>query len=327
VRRREFITFLGGAAAWPVAARAQQRMRRVAMLSVFNDRDPSPRSMVDLTFQALSQLGWESGRNLQIIERWSAGDIDRTNAFAKELVASQPDVIFAVGSPATVALQRETRTIPIVFGVVSDPVGAGLVASLPRPGGNITGFSNSEAGFGGKLLSILRLIAPRIRQAAVMFNPDTAPARGLYHLGGFETAARSLGIEPITTRVYSDADIEQAIMSLGRAQGGLVMLPDAFLNVHRGSVIALTPRHRVPAIFDSTSFAQEGGLAQYGPDVPVMMRHLATYLDRILRSAKPGDLAVELPTKYDLVINLKTARMMGLDVSDDVLSTADKVIE
>lgn len=330
MNRREFIVGLGGAGAWPLAARAQQpaqRMRRIGMLNSFDDNNPAARSYVMEMFQALSRLGWESGRNVQIVQHWAAGNIDRAGMLAKELVTLQPELIIAVGTPAAAAMQRESRTIPIVFTVVTDPVGAGLVARLSQPGGNITGLSNSEEAFGGKLLSLLKTIAPRVKRATVMFNPNTAPGHGLYHLGAFEAAARSLGIEPITARVHSDADIEEAIISLGGGQGGLVVIPDVFVNTHRGTVIEASLRVGVPAIFDTSSFAKEGGLLQYGPDFWEMYRRTALYVDRILRGAKPSDLPVELPTKYGLVINLKTARALGLDVSSDMLSIADEVIE
>ena len=329
MRRREFIAGLGSAAAWPLAARAQQgeKIRRIGMLNGFSESDPSVRYFTAETFQALSRLGWENGRNVQIIHHWTAGDLNRMAMLAKELVALQPDVLVAYGTPASIALQRETRTIPIVFVIVTDPVGAGLVASLSRPGGNITGLSNVEGTFGGKLLSLLKTIAPHIKRAAVMFNPETAPGRGLYHLGSFEAAARSLAIEPITAEVRSDADIDQVITSLGREQGGLVATPDVFTVVHRGTVIASSIRNNVPVIFDSPSFAKEGGLLQYGWDGVEGWRRAAFYVDRILRGANPSDLPVELPTKYRLVINLKTAKAMGLDLPPDKISIADEVIE
>jgi putative ABC transport system substrate-binding protein len=246
---------------------------------------------------------------------------------AKELVALQPDVLVAAGTPAAIALQRETRTIPTVFVIVTDPVGAGLVASLARPGGNITGLSNVEGTFGGKLLSLLKTIAPHIKRAAAMFNPDTAPGRGLYHLGSFQAAARSLAVEPITAEVRSDAEIEQVITSLGRDQGGLVATPDVFTVVHRGTVIASSIRNNVPVIFDNLVFAKEGGLLQYGWDVVDGWRRAAYYIDRILRGANPSDLPVELPTKYRLVINLKTAKGLGLTVPETLVATADEVIQ
>jgi putative tryptophan/tyrosine transport system substrate-binding protein len=329
MRRREFIAVLGSAAAWPFAARAQQpeRMRRIGMLNAFDDNNSFFRGLATDTIRALAQMGWESGRRAQLIERWTGGEVNRTEALAKEVVALQPDVILAAGTPAARALQRETRTIPIVFVVVTDPVGAGLVASLPRPGGNLTGFSNTEETFGGKLLSLLMTAAPHIKRAAVMFNPDTAPGRGLYHLGSFEAGARALAIEPITARVHSDDDIEAVITSLGRDQGGLVATPDTFVNDHRGTMIAVARRNGVPAIFDGTGFAKQGGLLQYGPDFRDMYRGAASYVDRILRGAKPSDLPVELPTKYLLIVNLETAKALSLTISETLIATADEVIQ
>jgi putative ABC transport system substrate-binding protein len=326
VKRREFIALVGGTAvAWPLAARAQQGaqlVRRIGILSGFAE-DPLVESML---LRPLSQSNRDNGRNVQIDLRWGAGDIDRIRIMAKELVASQPEIVITIGTPATVAVQRETRTIPIVFLIVADPVGAGIVGSLVRPGGNTTGFGNPEGTFGGKLLSLLKGIAPGMRRAAAMFNPDTAPGRGLYYLGSFEGAARSLAIEPLTAEVRSDADIERVITMLGQERAGLVLLPDNFNFAHRGTVIGNSIRNNVPTIYDK-DFAKEGGLLQYGASFPDMYQRVPSYVDRILRGAKPGDLPVELPTKYEFVINLKTARAIGLDVSRDMLSIADEVIE
>jgi putative tryptophan/tyrosine transport system substrate-binding protein len=326
MRRREFITLLGGAAvASPLAARAQQAaqlLRRIGILSGFAE-DPLVESEL---LRTLSQLGWDNGRNVQIDLRWGAGNIDRIKMMAKELVASQPEIIITVGTPATVAVQRETRTIPIIFLIVADPVGAGIVDSLARPGGNTTGLGNPEGTFGGKLLTLLKRIAPRMRRAAAMFNPDTAPGRGLYYLGSFQAAARSLAIAPLIAEVRNDGDIERVITTLGQEEAGLVALPDNFMFTHRGTVIGHSIRNNVPTIYDK-DFAKEGGLLQYGASFPDMYRRVPSYVDRILRGAKPGDLPVELPTKYEFVINLKTARAIGLDVSLDMLSIADEVIE
>jgi putative ABC transport system substrate-binding protein len=277
--------------------------------------------------RTLSQLGWDNGRNVQIDLRWGAGNIDRIKMMAKELVASQREIIITVGTPATVAVQRETRTIPIIFLIVADPVGAGIVDNLARPGGNTSGLGNPEGTFGGKLLTLLKRIAPRMRRAAAMFNPDTAPSRGLYYLGSFEAAARSLAIEPLIAEVRNDGDIERVITTLGQEEAGLVALPDNFMFTHRGTVIGLSIRNNVPTIYDSVDFAKEGGLLQYGASFPDMYRRVPSYVDRILRGAKPGDLPVELPTKYEFVINLKTAQAIGLDVSPDLISIADAVIE
>jgi putative ABC transport system substrate-binding protein len=327
MRRREFITLLGGtAAAWPLAAQAQrpaQLVRRIGMLSGFAE----DRLVESELLRTLSQLGCDNGRNVQIDLRWGAGNIDRIKMMAKEFVASQREIIITVGTPATVAVQRETRTIPIVFLIVADPVGAGIVDNLARPGGNATGLGNPEGTFGGKLLTLLKRIAPRMRRAAAMFNPDTAPSRGLYYLGSFEAAARSLAMEPLIAEVRNDGDIERVITTLGQEEAGLVALPDNFMFTHRGTVIGLSIRNNVPTIYDSVDFAKEGGLLQYGASFPDMYRRVPSYVDRILRGAKPGDLPVELPTKYEFVINLKTARAIGLDVSPELISIADEVIE
>jgi putative ABC transport system substrate-binding protein len=325
MRRREFIAGLG-AAAWPTVALAQQATRRVRLVRILSGFADD--SLVEsILLPTLSQLGWDNGRNVQIDQRFAAGDIDRLAMLAKELVASQPDVIIAVGTPAALALQKETRTIPIVFVIVSDPVRAGLVSSLPRPGGNITGFSNVEGTFGGKLLTLLKEIAPRMRRAAALFNPDTAPGRGLYQLGSFQAAARSLDIEPIEAMVHSDADIENVIASLGSDQGGVLGIPDIFVTAHRKTIIELSIRHKVPAIYDNSDFAKDGGLLQYGVDFADQYRRAASYVDRILRGTKPSDLPVELPTRYTFVVNLKTAKALGLTVSNQMQLLADEVIE
>jgi putative ABC transport system substrate-binding protein len=332
MRRRQFVTMLAGAAAaWPIAALAQQsdRMRRVGVLMAFDENDPQTRGWLSIFTQGLADLGWTDGRTVRLEVRWAAGSVDRMQTFAKELVELQPDVIFASTTPVTAALQRATNTIPIVFVLVSDPVGAGFVAGLPRPGGNITGFTNIEgAAFAGKWLEMLKEIAPRVRQVAIMFNPDTAPSGGAYFLGPFEDAARSLAVEPITSRVRSDAEIEAVITSLGREQAGLVIMAESFMVVHRGTVISQAARNNVPAIgADFPMFAREGGLINYGANPSDIFRRAAPYVDRILRGANPGELPVQAPTKYDLVINLKTAKALGLNVPQTLLAAADEVIE
>jgi putative ABC transport system substrate-binding protein len=245
---------------------------------------------------------------------------------AKELVALRPDLIIGDGTPASVALQRETRTIPIVFLTVSDPIGAGFVQSLREPGGNMTGLGNVEETHAGKLLSLLKSAAPAMKVAGAMYNPDTAPRRGLYQLTSFETAARTLGIEQVRAEVRSDAEIEGIIASLGLRQGGLVVTPDVFMNVHRPAVIRQSITNKVPVVFDSANFAQGGGLLQYGANFTDMYRRAASFVDRILRGVNPSDLPVELPTKYRLVINLITANALGLTVPETLLATADEVI-
>jgi putative ABC transport system substrate-binding protein len=329
MKRREFVAFLGGAAAWPLAARAQQpdRMRRIGVLMGWSESDPEYRARVDAVVQGLAQLGWTEGRNLRVDVRWTNGDTERARTLAKELVGLQPDVILATTTPPTAALQRETRTIPIVFAVVSDPIGAGFVTSLARPGGNITGFTSVEAAMGGKWPELLKEIAPRLRRMAIMFNPDTAPGGGSYYLGPIEAAARALAVEPITARVHSDAEIDAAIRSLGREQAGLIMMEDSYVSIHRGTVISSAARNNVPAISDLPLFTKEGGLISYGSNSLDIFRRTASYVDRILRGAKPGDLPVQLPVKFDLVINLKTAKALGLDVPASLQQVADEVIE
>jgi putative tryptophan/tyrosine transport system substrate-binding protein len=331
VARRKIIAALVGAAAWSLVAHAQQvdRMRRIGVLMAFDENDSQPRGWLANFTQELAGLGWTDGRTARLEVRWAAGSVDRMRTFAKELVELQSDVILASTTPVTAALQRDTSTIPIVFVLVSDPVGAGFVAGLPRPGRNITGFTNIEgAAFGGKWLGMLKEIAPRVRRVAIMFNPDTAPGGGAYFLGPFEAAARSLAVEPITSRVRSDAEIEAVIASLGREQAGLVIMADSFMLVHRGTVISQAARNNVPAIgADFPMFAREGGLISYGSNFSDIFRRAAPYVDRILRGANPAELPVQAPTKYELVINLKTAKALGLDVPLFLQQRADEVIE
>jgi ABC-type uncharacterized transport system substrate-binding protein len=263
MRRREFITGLGVAAvALPLAARAQQveRVRRIGVLMGWSETGPEFKSFFAAFVQGLEQLGWADGRNMRFDQRWTHSEVDRIRPFATELVALQPDVILATTTPVTAALQRATRTIPIVFAVVADPVGAGFVANLARPGGNITGFINIEAAMGGKWLQILKEIAPHVTRAAIMFNPDTAFGGGSYFLGPFEAAARSLGVEPIIARVRSDTEIEMVITSLGREKAGLVVMTDSFTGVHGGTIVSAAARNNVPATYDASVFVKEGGL-------------------------------------------------------------------
>jgi putative ABC transport system substrate-binding protein len=248
--------------------------------------------------------------------------------FAKELVDLQPEVILASTTPVTAALQRETRTIPIVFAGVTDPVGDGFVAGLPRPGGNITGFMDEEAAMAGKSLQLLTEIAPGVKRAAIMFNPDTAPGGGSYFLPSFESASQSLKVAPIVAPVHSDAEIETVITSLGRESGGcLVIQPDAFMIVHRAPVILLAARNNVPAVYPRSTYVRDGGLLSYGPDGVDYFRRAALYVDRILRGAKPAELPVQLPVKFEMAINLKTAKALGLTVPQSILLRADEVIE
>jgi putative tryptophan/tyrosine transport system substrate-binding protein len=332
MNRRDIIALIGGAAAaWPVAAaRAQQdgRVRRIGVLSEFDEVDLEARAYLSGFIEGLAQLGWNDGRNVKIDVRGAAGSVERMRTFAKELVDLQPDVILSSSTPVTAAVQRETRTIPIVFAVVADPIGAGFVASLSRPGGNLTGFTNMEAAMVGKWLELLTEIAPGIKRVAIMFNPDTAPGGGSYFLPLFETAARSSKVEPIVAPVRSDAEIESAINSLGREPGGgFIVETDAFMVVHRAPIIMLAARNSVPAVYPLLPFARDGGLLSYGTDLRDIWRRAAPYVDLILRGAKPADLPVQLPIKFVMTLNAKTAKTLGLTVPQSILLRADEVIE
>jgi putative ABC transport system substrate-binding protein len=326
--RREFIAGLGGAVAWPLASHAQQpeRMRRIGVLMGPDENDPVGTTYLSTFTQALVDLGWSDGRNVRMDLRWSGTDTNRIRALAQELVGLQPDIIVTNTTPATVALQRETRTIPIVFVNVLDPVASGLVARLDRPSGNITGFAGYEATLGGKWLGLLSEIAPGLKRVAIMFNPDTAPVS--VYMPSLETAAQSLKVVPIPAPVHDDVEIETAIIALGREPGAaLVVMPDAFTLVHRGPIILAAARNNVPAVYHLSAFARDGGLLSYGNDLIDTSRGAASYVDRILRGAKPGDLPVQFPTKFELVINLKTAKALGLTIPPNLLAIADEVIE
>jgi putative tryptophan/tyrosine transport system substrate-binding protein len=329
--RREFITLLGGAAAaWPLAASAQQaqQMRRIGVLMGWDESDPEAQSNLAAFVQELQQLGWMDGRNMRIDYRWSDGNVNRMQIFAKELAALTPDAILAHTTPVTGALQRETRTIPIVFVVVGDPVGEGFIAGLSHPGGNITGFSYAEGAFAGKMLELLTEIAPTVKRVAIMFNPDTAAGRGSYYLPSFETAARSFKLEAIAAPVHNDAEVEATIALLGREEGsGLVAMPDGFTLVHRAPIILQAAQNKIPVIYWNSIIARDGGLLSYGPDTGDMFRRAAPYIDRILRGAKPAELPVQLPTKFQMAVNLKTAKGLGLTLPPSILLRADEVIE
>jgi putative ABC transport system substrate-binding protein len=329
MRRREFIAGLGGAAVWPLAARAQQgdRVRRVGVLLPWGKDEPHARARLSAFVIAFAELGWSGGRNRRMDVRWAAHDLGRVRSYAKELVGLQPDVILVESTPQTAALQRETRTIPIVFVVVSDPVGSGFVASLPRPGGNMTGFSNQDPSMGGKWVQLLAEIAPSRRRVAAMFNPETAPADRSYYVPSFEAAARSLMLEPIVSPVHSDAEIEAVMTSLGRESGSLVIMPDAYLNSHRALIISLAARNNVPTVHQASELARDGVLISYGPEMADMYRGAASYVDRILKGAQPADLPVQLPTKFEMTVNVKTAKGLGLTVPQSILLSADEVIE
>jgi putative ABC transport system substrate-binding protein len=321
IARRAFIAALGGAAAWPLAARAQQgnRVRRIGVLG-------GRRSQLLAFTQALADLGWTDGRNVRMDVRWGGDDINQIRARAQELVGLQPDIIVTNSTVRTVAVQQETRTIPIVFAGVIDPVAAGIVPRLNRPGGNITGFAYFEATLGGKWLQLLSEIAPGLKRAAIMFNPDMP--NGSTYMPLFETAARSLKVEPITAPVHSDVEIETAISALGREPGGgLVVLADPFIEAHLAPIISAAARNNVPAVYTMSEYVRIGGLFSYGIDVVDTFRRAATYVDRILRGEKPSDLPVQFPTKFEMVVNRKTAKALGLAVPPSIMLRADEVIE
>ena len=326
MRRREFIAGVGSAAAWPMIVRAQQgdRIRRIGVLMPGDEIDLVARTFVSAFTQALAGFGWTDGRNLRMDVRSAGGDTNRIRALAQELVGLQPDVIVAGGAPVTVALQRETRTIPIVFLGLSDPVASGMVERVNQPGGNITGCALFEPSLGGKWLELLSGIAPGLKRAAIMFNPALPVS---VFMPSLETAARSLNVVLIVAPVHSDVEIETAIMALGREPGGgLVVMPDLFMAVHRVPIISAAARNNVPAVYPQSRLAREGGLLSYGPDGSDLARMVNTYVDRILRGEKPGDLPVQFPTKYEMVVNLKTAKALGLTIPPNLLALADEVI-
>jgi len=328
VKRRTFIAGLGSVAAWPLAVRAQQgdRVRRIGVLISRDETDPEGKRRYSAFTQALTDLGWSNGRNVRMDFRWGGGDSNRSPALARELVGLQPEIIVTDGTPATIALQRETRTIPIVFAAVTDPVAQRVVPRLDRPSGNITGFASFEVTLGGKWLELLSEVAPGLKQAAIMFDPETAPVSP--YMPSVETAARSLKVEPITAPVHSEVEIQTAIIALGREPGGgLVVVPDVFTAAHHAPIILAAARNNVPAVYAFSDAVKDGGLLSYGPDFVDNWRRSATYVDRILRGAKPGDLPVQFPTKFEMAVNLKTAKALGLTVPQSILLRADEVIE
>jgi putative ABC transport system substrate-binding protein len=328
IRRRDFVTLLGGAAAWPLAARAQQgdRLRRIGVLMSLDENDPEAKRRYAAFTQALVDLGWTDGRNVRIDLRWAGGDNNRMRALAQDLVGLQPDIIFTNATATTAALRRETRTIPIVFVGLFDPVASGIVSRFDRPTGNITGFANYEATLAGKWLELLSEIAPGLKRAGIMFNPDLFPVP--VYMPSFETAARSLKVVPIIAPVHSDVEIETAIIALGgEPEGGLVVIPDGFTVSHRAPIILAAARNNTPAVYAQSEFVKDGGLLSYGADPVDLFRRAATYVDRILRGAKPTDQPVQLPTKFEMVVNRKTATALGLTVQPSILLRADEVIE
>jgi ABC-type uncharacterized transport system substrate-binding protein len=329
--RREFITLVGGAAAaWPLAAWAQQgeQMRCLGVLSNIGESDMEAQSMAAALHRGLRELGWVNGRNLQVDHRWGAGNPERIAAFAKELVALKPEVIVAHTTPSVIALSRETNTVPLVFVQVSDPIGTGFITNMAHPGGNITGFTNFESSMVGKWVELLKDMAPGISRVAFLFNPQTAPYVTRYYQGPLEASARALGIEPWAASVSSAADIESAIAKFGREPGGgFIMMPDSFNIVHRDRITALAAQYRLPAISPYRFAVREGSLMSYGVEQVELFRLAASYVDRLLKGAKPAELPVQSPTKFELVINTKTAKALGIEVPITLLARADEVIE
>jgi ABC-type uncharacterized transport system substrate-binding protein len=327
IRRRQFITLLGGAAAWPLAARAQQdgRMRHVGVLVGLAEQDPEAKARFAAFRQGFEKLGWFEGRNVRFDYRYAPAGA-RVQAIARELIALQPEVILAQGTPISAALKQETHTIPVVFVGNVDPVGSGFVESLARPGGNLTGFLSLEASITGKWAAMLKEIAPRLARAALMSNPKTIPFDYFFLAG--EAAAPSLGIELVPARVENAADIERFIESFARVpDGGLILPPDTTTVVNRDLIIALAARYRLPAVYAFRFLVASGGLMSYGTDFVDLFRLSASYVDRVLRGAKAADLPVQVPVKYQTVLNVKTAKALGLEVPPMLLARADEVIE
>jgi putative ABC transport system substrate-binding protein len=329
VRRREFITFLGGAAAaWPLAARAEQpdRVRRVGLLLGYSEGDAEGQASVAAFRQRLQEQGWTEGRNIRIDTRWAGADPNKARAFAKELVGTTPDVIVSSSNLVTEIVQQETRTIPIVFVFVGDPVGSGFVTNVARPGGNLTGFPVFETAIAGKWVEIFNEVAPHVSRLAFIMVPETPAHVAFLHAA--ETAASPLGVKLIALGVHTAAEIERAVSEFAaEPNGGLIVVPHAVTVEHRNVILALAARYRLPALYPLRNFAKSGGLISYGTNPIDPFQQGASYVDRILKGEKPGDLPVQLPTKYELIVNLKTAKALGLTVPPSLLTRADEVIE
>jgi putative ABC transport system substrate-binding protein len=328
MQRRDFITLLGSAAAtWPLAVRAQQpeRVRRIGMLNILGSDDPEAQARAKVFEQALQQLGWTVGRDLTIEARQVGGDTDRLRRFAEELTALAPDVIVSVGSVAVGPLQQATRTIPIVFVNVPDPVGAGFVQSMAHPGGNITGFSNFEYSMSGKWAELLKQIAPNVTRALVLRDPTSAA--GIGQFGAVRSVAQSLGVELTPLNVRDTDEIERSVVAFARSGNGGMIITAGGSAAHRGLIIGLAARHKLPSVYPYRYYAVDGGLITYGPNTRDPLRRAAGYVDRILKGEKPADMPVQAPTKYELIINLKTAKALGLTIPQSLLATADEVIE
>jgi putative tryptophan/tyrosine transport system substrate-binding protein len=329
MRRREFISFLGGTAAWPIAARAQQheQMRRIGVLINTREDDASAQAHLALFRQGLSELGWTDGRNINVDYRWHWGDAARAKTYAAELVSRKPDVIIAINTPSLMAAHNETRTIPIVFLNVADPVGQGFVSNLAHPGGNITGFAALDFATGAKWLELFKEIVPQVRRIGFIFNPAVGPF-GEKFVQAIAPIASSSGIDLMISPTRDAAEIDQALAAVsGEPKGGLIVNPDGFTTTNRGLIISLAARYRLPAIYGYRFFATDGGLLSYGHDLNETWRGAPTYVDKILRGASPADLPIQQPTKFELIINLKTAKALGLAIPVQLLDRADEVID
>ncbi len=328
MRRREFVSLLGGVPTWPLAARAQprERVRRIGVLMNLAADDPEGQARVAAFLQGLQEAGWVVGRNAQIDIRWGVGDAERSRKNATELIAPTPDVAFATTFPTVAALQQETRTVPIVFAGVIDPVGAGLVASLARPGGNTTGFAGFEYGLSAKWLELLKQVAPRLTRVAVL--RDSLTPVGIGQLAAIQGVASSFGVELSPLVVRDVGEIEPAVAAFARSSNdGLIVTIGTLTDAHREVIAALAARHRLPAVYPFPFFVRNGGLISYGPDIVDSFRRAAGYVNRILKGEKPADLPVQVPTKIDLAVNLKTAKALGLEIPPMLLARADEVIE
>jgi putative ABC transport system substrate-binding protein len=330
MKRREFITLVGGAATmWPFAARAQHsdRTRLIGVLTGYPESDPPAQSWLAAFRDALTKLGWNEGSNLHIEPRWGGGNADKIGTLANELIKLRPDAILGVTTPVIGALARETQTIPIVFVLSLDPIGSGFAASLAHPGGNITGFTGNDPTIGGKWMELLKEIAPRTVRVALLFNPATAPPLQS-QIASVKAAASSFAVEVSVAPVHAKDEIEGVIAAQARnSGGGLIVMPDTFAGTNSDLIIALAARYGVPTIYNNPNFPESGGLISYGTDFPELFHQAAEYIDRILKGAKPGELPIQLPTKYELVINLKAAKALGLTIPESVNSLANKVIE
>ena len=328
MRRRQFLSLIGASCIWPLAAHAQQpeRIRRIGVVLALSEQDAEIQTRIAAFRKELERLGWREGRNLHVEYRWAAADPNLKRTYVAELVAQKPDLIFAAPTSMAAAVQRETRSIPVVFAQVADPVAEGLVNSLAHPGGNITGFSHFEFGIGAKWLEVLKEIAPNVTRVAVMYDPAN-PASTAY-LPLMEAAARALVLDIVSSPTRDDTEIERVMNALaGEPNGGLILIPGPLMGARHRLIISLANRHRLPSIFSFRYYPADGGLASYGVDLVDLYRHAAGYIDRILRGEKPADLPVQGPTRYELVINTKTAKSLALTVPPTLLARADEVIE